>query len=202
MLTRIWERFWLGYNREGGFEGDEYLAEEIADLIRRMSIKTTVETGTGYGRTTARLAKMADKVYTVEKDVGKRRKIERRLGKLTNVKYFFGDSATVLRERILSGISPPVLFYLDAHQMGNIATLLNELQAISEFPEYKNSAIVIHDFYVPDKNFWHNGYRYEQIVDLLMKINPGHRYYYNTKASGAYRGVIFICPKEVLPESI
>jgi len=182
-------------SRENGFEGDEYLAREVASILSRMKIETVIETGTEYGRTAARLSAMASCVYTVEINEENKSEIKKLLDKLPNVRYFFGDSISLLREKIMPAAKPPVLFFLDAHCLGSIETLRKELQVIAEFPAYKNSAIVIHDFFVPGKKFGNDGFKWEQISGLVMKINQEYIHYYNRIAGGRCRGVVFICPR-------
>ena len=67
---------------------------------------------------------------------------------------------------------------------------------------YEKAFIAIHDFFNPlDLSLGfdtYNGQRldYEYIKESLEKIYPnGYTYYYNEKADGARRGVIYILPK-------
>jgi hypothetical protein len=184
--------------RKQGFEGDEYLAEAIEWLLLKSKIKTVIETGTKRAATTARFATLACRVITIEHNINLRGEIEKRLRDLTNVIVHYGDSAEVLRDRVLPGESEPVLFYLDAHTGPEINTLRRELEVIGNFPAGAKSVFVIHDMEVPEKSFGHNNYKYEDVVDLLKRINPEHFYFYNQRVDGLKRGVLFVGPPQIM----
>jgi hypothetical protein len=207
------------------FEGDFYLRIEFEKLIKKFKINNIVETGTFMGNTTKEFSKMAENVYTIE-SIKKLYLISKKnLVHCTNVKSFLGDSPLILN-RILPTLKGNTLFFLDAHGR-NHWPILDELKVISKFPYLKKSVIVIHDFYVPGKNFGFDSYYhnsnsnlelflkkiigfigrflkmrliekqkldYEFVDKSIKQINPSFKYYYNSKAEGAKRGVIFIHP--------
>ena len=184
----------LAKARHRGFEGDEYLAREVQKLIERWQLQVIVETGTKRAATTARLANMAGAVYTIEHNQDFLPAIERRLRKYPSVKVLLGDSAEQLSTEILPSLDQPALFYLDAHNGPESATLQKELDALATWPLAVSSAYVIHDVRVPSKDFGHNGYRYEDLEPKITKMIPRHHHYYNQQVAGAARGVLFIEP--------
>jgi hypothetical protein len=213
----------MGINES--FSGDFYLRIEFEKLIKKFKINNIVETGTFMGDTTKEFSKMAENVYTIESNKKFYLRAKKNLIHCTNVRSFLGDSPIILN-RILSILRGNTLFFLDAH-WGNHWPILDELKIISKFPHLKNSIIVIHDFYVPGKNFGFDSYYYNSssnfelflkrvigVIGRLLKmrliekqrldyefvkksiegINPLFKYYYNSRAEGANRGVIFIHP--------
>lgn len=179
------------------FEGDSYIALELVKLRAKFNIECCIETGTQYGSTTESLNDIFKKVITIEADPEYFEYSNKRLeGKGITVVY--GKSEEALKELSQDNC----LYYLDAHGC-NIGgcPLKNELQIIGG-KKYKNVLIAIHDFKVPDKDFGFDAYDYElkfeEIESYLHIIYPdGFGYYYNDVADGAYRGIIYIYPKEL-----
>lgn len=206
------------------FAGDKYLKKEFQKIIKKFKIKNIVETGTFKGDTTKEFSKMVDVVYTIESKKEFYLEAKEKLIKLKNVRGFFGSSPTILR-KILPKIKGRTLFFLDAHWRYPWP-IINELKEISKVPSFKNSVIVIHDFYVPGKDFGYDSYYeakdslalffkrglgflgrkmgieivkkqkldYPFIEKEIKRINPNYKYYYNSRAGGKKRGVIFIHP--------
>lgn len=212
-------------NSISAFEGDRYIKEEFEKLVKKFEIKTIVETGTFRGDTTKELSKMVDFVYSIESNKEYYDIASKNLKECNNVNLLFGNSPVILN-KILPKIRKPILFYLDAHWY-RYWPILDELQAISNFKDCKNSVIVIHDFYVPNSNFGYDSYYpntnfficwfkviinklsrlilgkdffkkqgldYEYIKEKLFIYNPEYKHYYNKKAEGKMRGVIYITP--------
>ena len=209
---------------KNAFGGDKYLYEEFQKLVKRYKIKNIVETGTSKGDTTLAFSKMVDKVYTIEIKKEVYLTSKKRLSWEKNIQIFLGSSSDVLR-KILPSLKGNTLFFLDAH-WGHYWPILDELKEISKVPYLKESIIVIHDFYVPGKDFGFDSYYHsnssielflkkgigflgkifkmnltpKQRLDFsfiepsIKKINPDYKHYYNSKAEGVKRGVIFICP--------
>lgn len=186
-----------------GFEGDTFMAYKVKSLIEQFGITWAIETGTYRGATTKRLAEMVLAVDTIEIDNDNYRISKEFLSNNTNVEQHLGSSEKKLIE-ILSdlhhGNSNPILFYLDAH-FNSYCPLLDELRVISN--QVLNPVIVIHDFQVPGHPELgydeYNGqpFTWDWIKESIEKIYgvDGYNIEYNSEATGAKRGVIFITPK-------
>lgn len=178
------------------FEGDSFIPQEILKLKERFNLKTCVETGTQYGATTKALCEIFDKVITVEADKKYFDTAQENLGGY-GVRMWLGKS-----QDVLGGIDEDnALYYLDAHGCEIGGCPLKEELFILHLKKHSNICIAIHDFKVPGKDFGFDVYDYElcfeEIKDLLPAIYPnGYDYHYNTQADGAYRGIIYIYPKQ------
>lgn len=185
---------------ELGFEGDSFLKEAFKEMIRFNGIRTIIETGSYLGSTTKQLSSMVEKVYTIE--------INREYFEITrakcaeeNVFPYFGNSSELLPGMLeFAKDKGPIICWLDAH-WGPYNPLLDELKAIKE-SELK-PCIIVHDFKVPDHpelgfdSYAGQDYEWSWIEESINNIygKDGYKYYYNSQAEGAKRGVIFIEPK-------
>ncbi len=178
------------------FEGDTVLAGEIVRLIVENHIRTVIETGTEYGGTATAFSQMVPQVITID--------VEKKWEELPkNVQFIENDSRVVLPYAI-GAATPPILFYLDAHTQDfeSICPLKEELWLISNYVrKYPPPVIVIHDAQVPDHpELGYASYAgvpigLEMIEDVLGDIYPrGYDYYFNSDATGARRGVLFVTP--------
>lgn len=179
------------------FEGDTILAGEIVRLVVENHIRTVIETGTEYGGTAAAFAQMVPDVVTID--------IERKFTSLpSNVRFIHGDSRVVL-PYVMGVATPPILFYLDAHTQDFESTcpLEEELWLISHYSQkYPPPIIVIHDAQVLDHpELGYAAYKgvpigLQMLGDILPAIYPhGYNYRFNSEATGAARGVLFIEPQ-------
>lgn len=181
-----------------GFEGDSYIAEEIRKLVQKFEIETIVETGTFLGGTTRKLSEMADKVYTIEIDPENIQEATEFLRDTSNITLLEGSSPEVLRN-LLQSDHGNVLFFLDAHSR-TYTPLIDELKIIAEAGI--KPVIVIHDWKVPDRpdlgydSYNDQDYTLEWIQPSIEAIyGDDYTYYYNDRAEGAKRGVIYIHTK-------
>ncbi|MEI8339728.1 MAG: hypothetical protein WCF94_03625 [bacterium] len=182
------------------FNGDTFLAKNILDIIKKEKIVNVVETGTYLADTTKFFSENVGVVYTVEcnTDYYMRSKARNDLG--NNINFFLGNSWEILDREIIPQINGKTIFYLDAHWDKPCPTLL-ELDIIAKHGI--KPIIVIHDFKVPNhpELGWDSypdfEYKIENIEVYLENIygRDGYRYEYNSRASGAKRGVIIIYPK-------
>lgn len=78
-----------------------------------------IETGTLYGDTTAAVAPLFIRAYTIELDKRLYDSAKQRFASLPNVEPLQGDSGEVLRE-LLKKVDMPTLFWLDGHWSGGI----------------------------------------------------------------------------------
>ena len=201
------------------FAGDYILKKEFKKIIKEKGIKNIVETGTYKGDTTKEFSKMVDMVFTIENKREFFEEAGKNLENCSNVRLCGGDSEEVMNE-ILPYMKGRTLFFLDSHWRYPFP-IIDELKAIAKNPHLKDSVIVIHDFYVPGKDFGYDSYYsgkglilfikrvlgyfglvkkqrldYEYIKNGVNEINPLYNYYYNSQAEGSKRGVIFIYLKK------
>lgn len=198
------------------FNGDHHIGEEIQKLVVRFKVQTIIETGTWSAHSTREFLKLAPKVFTIDathehliSEFGPQAVTEL---EASNVGVILGDSPQVLPSLLESQQTKyPALFYLDAHGGGengsNVNPLLEELDAIGSEPACRDKCVIcIHDFLVPGELWGYNGgdwgrgfepFSYGLIIDKLPIIYPGgHEFYYNHKAAGCQRGIIYIHPPE------
>lgn len=184
-----------------GFEGDEFIYNQIKELVNEHDINLIIETGTYYGHTTKRLADLAP-VFTVEINKEYYEAANKMLMGLKDkdIKMGLGDSVEYLKRWLPSFFEKNILFFLDAH-FYDYCPLLDELKSIAE--SGIKPVIAIHDFKVPNKNFgfdsW-NGkdFDFDFIKPSLELIygKDGFDYFYNSETSegSANRGVIYVVP--------
>lgn len=185
------------------FNGDIYIKEQIEKFRDEFQIKEAIETGTHQGNSTDELGCIFGKVTSIEINVTYFTNCSKRFINRKDISMIKGNSPDVLI-RILKTRIQPILFYLDAH-WGNYNPLLDELSAIIYYG-FNKSVICIHDFKVPERDFgfdkFPNGKNYEfnEIKESIEKLygKNGYEYFYNNKASGANRGIIFIYPTRKL----
>lgn len=197
------------------FNGDTFIGDEIRKLIFRFKIKTVVETGTWSAHTTREFAKMCPNVITI--DATWNHLIEEfghtavddliQLG----IHPVLGDSSKCLESVVFIHAKAPILMYFDAHGGGENNSNVNPLEAefrqvASSWKCLDNCVIVVHDFYVPGKDFGYNwgGWgpngeavplSYDVIKPWVECVYPkGHSYHYNNVANGLQRGIIYIYP--------
>lgn len=173
-----------------GYEGDEYVHKELTKLVKQFKIRNIVETGTYKGHTTNRLSDLAH-VVSFEKNIENYKEARKNYPKL---EILCIDSVRGLQ------IMLPLhnaLFFLDAHWKGT--PLLQELNMIREYK--LKPVIVIHDFKVPGRDdlgfdsYDGQDYTWEWIKPSIEAIyGKDYEYYYNDKAEGAKRGLIYILP--------
>lgn len=122
-------------------------------LGRDFGLKVFVETGTYHGDMTAAASRVFDQVYSIELHKPFYDKAKVRFANEPKVKILPGDSGVVLR-RLLSDITQPCLFWLDAHggqsskNTNGIeapAPVKPELEAILQHPLADHHVILIDD---------------------------------------------------------
>ena len=104
-------------------------------------IKFFVETGTSVGTTAIWAANHFDMVYTIELNKRIYARTKERHGDIPNIRFFQGDSATVLPS-ILVELSDVALFWLDAHWSADLAY---KRPAIGECPLMGELAAIVAD---------------------------------------------------------
>lgn len=185
---------------EKGFEGDTILHQTFKDLCKKHKIKHIIETGTYLGHTTKHLSKMCKKVDTIEVVKDNYDNAMTHLSKLKKVTQHLGSSEKVL-ENILPESDEGLFIFLDAH-WNEYNPLLDELKVIAN--KGLKPIIAIHDFKVPNRPelgfdvYNRLGIVYEwnwiyKSIEAIYGVG-GYEIEYNSEATGAKRGVIFIYP--------
>lgn len=181
-----------------GFEGDEYLAADIANICKVKEVDLIIETGTYRGFTTQRLAELAE-TYTVELNEEFFKESKKNIGDNPKITQFLGNTVDFLKEQLPKLKDKKLLFFLDAHFYNQPCPLLHELAVIAE--NKIKPIIAIHDFLNPSHLDYgydiYNGqpFTWEWIKPSIEKIyGENYSFHYNDKATGAKRGVIFIQP--------
>lgn len=101
--------------------GQLHEAVNLQDVVKRFNIQALVETGTGLGSTVSRAAKEFPDldIYTIESEGEVYLQAVANLALHLNVECFFGKSADVLSDVLMSVQNKDnVLFWLDAHFPG------------------------------------------------------------------------------------
>jgi len=184
-----------------GYEGDDFIHDELKKLCEKFKVKTIIETGTYHGGSTKRLATLADKVFTIETKKENFDYSRNALLGTSNVHCILGNSSIML-PGLLTGLSgeESYCFFLDAHWESH-NPLLDELKAIAD--KGLKPVIFIHDFKNPaHPEFGFDSYGGQDYDFAWIKAGveriygaDGYDYHYNSIASGAKRGVIYIYPK-------
>lgn len=189
-----------------GFEGDTIMKNRVAEIIKENKIHTVYETGTYLGGTTKLFSEMVDKVHTIELMDENFNKSKEYLKDNPNVTIHKGSSETVLGELLSkvdkkSTLKNKIFMFLDAH-FYDYNPLLDELAVIAK--NKLKPIIAIHDFKVPghpELGFDTYGkivYEWDWIKSSIEKIYgvDGYITEYNSEATGAKRGIIYIYPNK------
>jgi hypothetical protein len=183
------------------FNGDMFLCDKFLELKEKFNINCAIELGSCVGGTTKWLSENFDFVYAIEinkeyLNIGKQR------ASANNIRYCFGSTIEMLPE-VLCQINNYCIFHIDSH-WGPNNPLLKELELISDYG--LKPVLEIHDFKVPGHpelgfdSYGGQDYEWNWIKESIEKIYgiDGYEIEYNSKATGAKRGVIFITPKTQL----
>lgn len=190
----------LMQHQEGALNCDRYAQLEFIRLKELYNLQFAIETGTCLGYTTEFLCGVFEIVKTIEINakflqIAK----ENRLNQHSNCKVFFGDSAKDL-SIMLENMSDKTFIFLDAH-WGNHCPLKDELKQIAQ--SKIKPVIAIHDFKVPNNpqlgydSIDGQPFTYEWLKSDINAIygDNGYFIHYNSKSTGADRGIIYITPK-------
>lgn len=123
-----------------------------SDLVKGLGLVEAVETGTYLGDTTRVLRALVPKVWTIELSQQLSDTARERLSDLEGIEFIIGDSKTSLAG-VVSVLSGPALFWLDAHYMaGGVGAgenaqcpILDELAAIDVSRTAGDDTILIDD---------------------------------------------------------
>jgi hypothetical protein len=148
--------------------------DRLARIIENLHIGTVVETGTYLGETAAYLATRVRRVISIEIDEKNAAEARRRCAAHANVEILLGSSEKLLPD-VLSQLSGPVLFWLDAHYQTGMTKgrrrcpLFDELAAILDAKQIEPT-IVIDD---ARKFIWVNGWpSLASVKNYVLKKDP------------------------------
>jgi cephalosporin hydroxylase len=184
------------------FNGDVWLQQHFAQLIKDNRFDLILETGTYHGETTEFFASFGLPVITTEVNPEHTKIAQSRVteGVVNVITWITGDSEKCIRENINLFKDKNFIAFLDSHWNSD-KVLERELELFAEFA--MKPYILIHDFYNPNfPNYGYDtwdGHRYDFTFykPYFDKIygEDGYEYYYNQGATGAKRGVIFVHSK-------
>lgn len=191
------EKFLMPF-QDQPFNGDTFATKKFLGLRDKFGIKTAIELGTCVGGTTRWLSQNFEKVIGIEIMPEYLAVAFERVGLSESDVTFYEGSTVYWLPKILKDITEPVIMFVDSH-WGQFNPLLRELEIIAEHK--LKPVLVIHDFLVPGHK--ELGFdTYENIVYEWKWIEPsiekiyGKDYVmeYNSKATGAKRGIVYIYP--------
>lgn len=188
------------------FNGDIHACEEFIRLKEMYQIKYAIETGSCFYSTTQWLADNFEQVFTVEINPEFAKHGKHKIAQKNNVCASMGDSVAFLNEMKGEPFAIPddakCIYFLDAH-WNEHCPLLEELDAIAHIKQAP-PVIVIHDFYTANIELGYDSYNGQDfnwdfikhaIYVLELEHNCSYEHHYNTEATGAKRGIIYITPK-------
>jgi hypothetical protein len=199
----------MGESMLESFNGDNYIAKRITELIAKHDIKSVFETGTYQGQTTKWFIEFNNRsltVITAEVNQTLFKHAETMFSHKPNVRVI-GRSSHEAIMAFASTLKPRVLFYLDAHWY-EYNPLLDELDAIGRLVQnglIQTPVIAIHDWKVEGTqlgfDYYDKGktqpYSDDFISKYLEMIYRGKMVVsHNTdvESAGAKRGIIYIEP--------
>ncbi len=177
------------------FNEDTFLQETFAELVKTWTPSLLLETGTHMGDTTEYLATFGIPVISTEVNPTFYHNAKNKLQQ-ENIRLLLGDSAKALEENFSLIKDERIIAFLDSHCL-NDQVLERELELFTKLRF--EPVIIIHDFYVPGKDFGYDTwdghrYDYEFYKPYFDKIYDKYTYRYNENACGAKRGVIITEP--------
>ena len=181
---------------------DVVVQKIVQKIVEENNIETIIETGTHIGHSTCFFSRLAKNVITTEINEGWLSQAKNNLKDSVNIRFFLGDSATILKEELSKLDGKKVFLFLDAHFNNDLA-LDRELKAIAESKIVPY--IMIHDFQVPGrKDLGYDGwdgkdYNLQNIEHMIKDIYPkGYNFYYNQESVSGQRGCVVIEPTELV----
>ena len=179
-LSRRWEPLgrllevprWLGWLLVGGCDGPPPPSLKrliVLSYIRRLGIKSFVETGTYLGDTLAVVARDASiACWSIELDSELHRAAVVRFQGYSNVQVLHGDSG-----RLLANVEPvgPVLYWLDGHYSGSgTAQGVKDSPIVEELVTILERAIPTTVILIDDARCFNGADGYPHLDDLLRML--------------------------------
>ena len=186
------------------FNGDTFACEEFLKLKEKLGITAAIETGSCFYSTTKWLGENFDKVFTVEVNEDFAKYGRHKIADMNNVRADIDESVGWISKIAPLLTGEKCIYFLDAH-WGGECPLLGEIEAISKIPSTQPPVIVIHDFFTGNPNLGYDEWNgqalnYEWVKPSIDKIEEAlkckYSYYFNSEATGALRGIIYLYPSE------
>jgi hypothetical protein len=199
--------------QEFAFNGDTFLAEEFLRLRDKHDIFHVLETGSYIGTTTLWFAMNFGSTTTCEMDPSYYAVTSARTNGIGRVFCYNSQSVHVLRSDVDMYPDDNTMMFLDAHALSGqgvgYGVLIEELMTIAEVGA-KPQVIVMHDMQVPghpELQFDRHGkepFTYEWVKPHLDRIygEGGYSHYWNSQATGAKVGVLFVERNKEVTEPI
>jgi hypothetical protein len=134
---------------------------------RTFALETFVETGTFFGDTTAAVADLFGRCFTIELSHELHSQAVKRLSGLRNVRCLQGDSGVEL-SRVLTEIDTPALFWLDAHHSGGVTANAGYDPIFKELKSIYMHSIKTHVILVDDA-------RGHDVERIIREAPPSHK---------------------------
>lgn len=146
----------------------------VKEYAREFSVQTLVETGTFLGDMIYATKNVFDRIFSIELDPSLCDRAKKRFSRLPHISIVQGGSAEVLPD-ILSNITQPCLFWLDAHYSGEI-TARGELETpiMQELTHIINHPITEHVILIDDAREFVGRNDYPAIEELRNLISRKH----------------------------
>lgn len=168
----------LNWQRRGKPNPPPYSVKEavVKGYAKKFSIDTFVETGTYFGDMVYAMKDTFNKIYSVELDDNVYKKAKERFARFPHIQIIQGDSGRAL-PNILSLITEPALFWLDAHYSGGI-TARGDLDTpiMKELQHIFNNSIHDHVILIDDARHFRgqNGYpTLKELQSFVFQRYPG-----------------------------
>ena len=173
----------------------------ILHIQSEFNISTFVESGAYLGETATWAAEHFERVVTIEFSQQMHQKAQGKLNGQTNVELYFGDSQKILPE-IISNISSPGIFWLDAHWSGSETygendecPLLAEIEVIRSMSEPQFILIDDARLFLSPPPWPHSAAQWPTIKDVIDAIYINSPDYYVV----VFRDVIIAVPQYAKP---
>jgi len=139
--------------------------------------KICIETGTYFGYTAIELAKIFDKVYTIEASEVLFNKAHKSISQHKNILHINGDSRVALQSILRNLNDKKIVFWLDAHYCSgqtynNHSPLLEEIEIINNSSVQQPIVIVDDARYILSK---FDGERYTDLTKFIIALHAGTR---------------------------
>jgi predicted O-methyltransferase YrrM len=177
---------------------DKFAFDELSNLINKYKVKRIIETGTYFGWSTQKFCSFGIEVDSIEINKEFYEKVKKNLN-FENLKLHLGNSIDILPD-IIKEKEEGILIFIDSHWSD--LPLLEELKILN-LKKIK-PIILIHDFFVPDKNgnakFGFDTYNNVKLDFNLIKVyidkiyNNKYKYHYTSQIDCVNSGTIYIYP--------
>jgi len=152
----------------GPFNGQAHRQKIFNDILRALPFEAIIETGTCRGTTTEFMSRSGLPIYSVDNDPRLFEFASLRFRKNKNIRLFYGDSRSVLKQLAIDVQVPKqnIFFYLDAHPFNLRDDLPLREEVTFIFDSWKNSVVMIDDFQVPGTDYFFCDYGPGKRFDL------------------------------------